>query len=497
MNKSILLLLAFITSNLLAQEIITPLRKNNYSKPASYDEIAVYVRQLDSISELITTEVIAKSAEGRNIFGIKFSSSQFGSNPSKVKVLLLAQQHGNEQAGKEGALLLMQELLKAENRYLFERIDLAIVPQMNPDGSDSNSRRNGNGMDLNRNHLIITEPEVIGLHRLFDQYLFEVTLDAHEYFPYGETWQKYGYRNNSDLLLGTATNSNVSEKLRGLSNKSYLPFIKEFLGARNVSNFIYSPGGPPELDYIRHSTFDINDGRQSFAIQNTLSFIQEGLNGTDRFADNIKHRAESQMSGMRGLLEYTYRNSKKIKSLVARERAKLVQDHSSIVAIQSEHVRNGEKLHLPLLSYSTGRDTLVIVSDYRPVVKSIYDVNKPAGYLIPKQLKELAEWVDRQGIISHPYKPELSDKIELYEAITIDSIDFEGDIVVNPTLAVKKLSKAINPDDYIYLPTNQLKGDMIVIALEPKSMLGLVTYKEFSHLLKKGEPFPVLRVIKK
>ena len=101
------------------------------------------------------------------------------------------------------------------------------------------------------------------------------------------------------------------EKLRGLSNKSYVPFIKEYLEQGQISNFIYSPGGPPEIDYIRHSTFDINDGRQSFAIQNTFSFIQEGLNGRDRFADNIKHRAESQMRGMRGLLEYTYQQQVK------------------------------------------------------------------------------------------------------------------------------------------------------------------------------------------
>ena len=109
-------------------------------------------------------------------------------------------------------LLLMQKLLKPENEYLFKRIDLVIVPQMNPDGSESNSRRNGNDMDLNRNHLILTEPETIGLHSLFDKYLFEVTMDVHEYFPYGEAWQKYGYHNNSDLLLGTATNSNVLGK---------------------------------------------------------------------------------------------------------------------------------------------------------------------------------------------------------------------------------------------------------------------------------------------
>jgi hypothetical protein len=37
---------------------------------------------------------------------------------------------------------------------------------------------------------------------------------------------------------------------------------------------------------------------------------------------------------------------------------------------------------------------------------------------------------------------------------------------------------------------------MIVIALEPKSELGIVTYKKYQHLLKKGEDFPILRVVK-
>jgi len=496
MNKPILVLLAFLTSNLLAQEILTPLQKNGYSKPASYDELAGYIQQLDKTG-LIKAEVLAKSVQGRNIYGVKFSSSEFGKEPSKIKVLLLAQQHGNEQGGKEGALLLIQELLKPENQYLFKWIDLVIVPQMNPDGSETNSRRNGNGMDLNRNHLILTEPETTGLHRLFDKYLFEVTMDIHEYSPYGETWQKYGYRNNSDLLLGSATNNNVSEKLRELSNSGFLPYIKEFLNARNVSNFIYSPGGPPEIEYIRHSTFDINDGRQSFAIQNTFSFIQEGLNGKDGLSDNLKHRAECQMSGMLGLLVFSYNNCGEIKKIVAGERKNLINGAPASVSIQSVHAGNGKTLHLPLISYSTGNDTVVNVSDYRPVVKSIYDVKKPAGYLVPKKLKEVSQWAERQGITGSPYKPKHSDKFEMYEVKSNDSIDFEGDIVVNPSLTIKQPLKAINPDDYIYLPTKQLKGDLIVIALEPKSMLGLVTYKEFSHLLKPGEEFPILRVIKK
>ena len=438
MNKYLLFLLVFIASNLSGQETTTPLEKNNYSRPTTYEELNAYVRHLDTISGLIKTEVIATSVGGRSIFGVRFSSSETGKDPSKIKVLILAQQHGNEQGGKEGALLLMQKLLKPENEYLFKKIDLVIVPQMNPDGSESNSRRNGNDMDLNRNHLILTEPETIGLHSLFDKYHFEVTLDVHEYFPYGEAWQKYGYHNNSDLLLGTATNSNVPEKLRELSNKSCVPFIKEYLDARQISNFLYSPGGPPEIEYIRHSTFDINDGRQSFAIQNTFSFIQEGLNGRDRYSDNIKHRTESHMLGMLGLLNYANNNCKRIKKLVADEQKKLIHDTSVQIAIQSEHVKNGEKLHLPVLSYSTGKDSVIIVNDYRPVVKSIYDVIKPSGYLVPKKLSEVAGWIDRQALSQSVYVPETGDKIEAYSVQSIDSIDFEGDTVVNPSLPRKR-----------------------------------------------------------
>ena len=52
---------------------------------------------------------------------------------------------------------------------------------MNPTGSEIDTRFNANGMDLNRNHLILTEPETIALHKLFDKYFFEATMDVHEY----------------------------------------------------------------------------------------------------------------------------------------------------------------------------------------------------------------------------------------------------------------------------------------------------------------------------
>jgi hypothetical protein len=491
--KIIIVFLVLFIGNIFAQ--LTPLQKSNYKELTSHNQLKQFIKELDNKSGLIRSEVIAKSVEGRELFAVYFSKDGFGKDKSKIKVLIFAQQHGNEQSGKEGALLLIEELLKPENRYLFDKIDFVLVPQMNPDGSEKNKRRNSNGMDLNRNHLILTEPETIGLHKLFNRYLCDVTMDVHEYSPYGETWKKYGYRENNDEEVGTNTNINVAVKIRNLSNKGYLPFINKYLNDKHISFFEYSPGGPPEIDYIRHSTFDINDGRQSFGIQNTFSFIQEGLNGDDDSLDNIKNRAERQMTGMRGLLEFAYRHKNEIKNLVEDERNKLIKNKlNNKVAIQLDHYPDGSRLEFPLLSYYSNNDSVITVKNYRPVVKSLLDIERPVGYLVPKNLKEIMDWADRHSLKYYDYKKSNSDKIEQYYIKGIDSIDFEGDMTVNPVVEVNDISNIISDEDYIFIPTKQLRNNMIVIALEPKSELGLVTYKKYEHLVKKGEKYPILRV---
>ncbi|MBK7230057.1 MAG: hypothetical protein IPH97_14575 [Ignavibacteriales bacterium] len=497
MTKIIFFVLILAAVNMFSQSELTPLQKSDYKKISSHSELYQFIKEVDEKSDLIKSEVMTKSVEGKELFAVYFSKDGFGKDESKIKVLIFAQQHGNEQSGKEGALLLINELLKPENQYLFDKIDFVLVPQMNPDGSEKNQRRNGNSMDLNRNHLILTEPETIGLHKLFNKYLFEVTMDVHEYAPYGETYKQYGYRHNNDEELGVNTNINIDGKIRTMQKKVYLPYIEKYFEDRNFSYFEYSPGGPPEIDYIRHSTFDINDGRQSLGIQNTLSFIQEGLNGKDVFIDNIKHRAEGQMTGMLGLLEFVYNHKDEIKSLVKTEKEKLVSNTvSGKVAIQLDHFADGSKLELPLLSYYSNNDTVITVSDYRPIVKSIYDVVRPTGYLVPKNLTEIVAWADRHELIYSDYRKSDEDIIEQYFISGIDSMDFERDIIVNPTVEVDQIKNDLVEADYIFIPVNQLRNNMIVIALEPKSELGLVTYKQFEHLLKKGEIFPILRLVK-
>ena len=492
----LLILLAPIFA--LSQELKTPLEKKNFNDVTKYAELVEFVQQLDAQSPILQVETIGKTVEGRDIFALKFSKSKFGEDNSKTRVLIFAQQHGNEQSGKEGALLLAAELLKPENSYLLEKIDFAMVPQVNADGAEQNKRRNGHDADLNRNHLILEEPEVIALHNFFDKYLFEVTMDVHEYAPYfSESWKKFGYRCNSDELIGVNTNCNISQEIRDFSNQVFVPFYRDFLTKQQFSNSIYAPGGPPEIEYIRHSTYDINDGRQSFGIQNTFSLIQEGLNGEDVFKDRIQHRAQGQKTGMKALLEFTYQNANTIKKMVAKQRKELIsQKPGTAYAIQMKHVKTGAQHPLPVYSYSTGKDSVIMVKDYRPLVKSVADISRPVGYLVPKNLPELVNWSKRQSVKTEPAPSLKKMKVEQYVVTSIDSMDFEGDIIIEPKVKAEEI-KLENTDDYLFLPVNQLKGNMIITALEPGSELGLVTYSAYRHLVNAGEKFPVLRVVKK
>lgn len=515
--------LALITFVLMATstsgQLINPASMRQYTTPTSYSEITAFVKQAGT-SPLLDVRTIGSSVEGRDIYALCFSETEFGKDPSKAKVLIFAQQHGNEQSGKEAVLLLTSELLKEENKYLLKRLDIALIPQVNPDGSETNKRRNANDVDLNRNHLILNQPETMALHKFFDDFLFHATVDVHEYSPYGESWEKYGFRKNASVTLGALTNPNINPRLLKVTNNDALPTVLRFITERGFSSAVYTPGGPPGVDYIRHSTFDINDGRQSFGIQNTFSFIQEGMNGTDTYVKNLAHRAAGQLAGLQGFLNYLYENHEMVINIVNQSRAGLLKngpgykmDNSPAdrslpgswesVTIQAEHVNDGRILQLPVVKFSSPLydtyEKLVMVKDYRSTVKSLLDVTLPYGYLIPVADDKLMDWIKRLDLITEKSGSLASSKdkentfsLEEYAIEGVDSVDFERDIIA---VARVKTNKAVDVilENYLLVPTAQLKGLLVVQALEPQSMLGLPTYEEFRYLMSQSK-YPVIRV---
>lgn len=497
MRRFLLLTLILYNFVAVAQPLKTPAQIKNFEAPSSYQEMVDFIEEIDRSSDLVSVESIGKSVLGRDLFALKFSKLGTPINQPKIKVLIMAQQHGNEQSGKEGALLLASKLMGPKYSCLFERIDLFLVPQVNPDGSEKNARRNSNEVDLNRNHMIMTEPEVVALHNLFDKYLFEVTMDVHEYYPYRESWISRGYSKNSDLLIGWNTNPQIPVEIRDFQKRELMPFWSEYLNRSGISNGTYTPGGPTQESIVRYSTFDVNDGRQSFGIQNAFSFIQEGLNGEDSFIQNLSHRAYSQFCGMLALLEFVYKNQLEMQKIVVRERKNLISPPAKEnVAIQMEHVADGSTLKMSVYSYFSKRDSTIEFKNFRPVVKPVLSVKKPFGYLIPSSQKELVNWAKRVGFEFATLSNSKNLIFEKLAISAIDSIDFEGDIIASPKITTTVISDSLSLGDFIFIPTAQLKGNLLVLALEPQSQLALATYSLFDYLMKAQTTYPMIRVQK-
>ncbi len=480
--------LLFLTIKILLSQ--TPLIKSNYTRLTSYDELKNFVFEIDKKSDLVKAEVLTKTVEGREIFVLFFSCDEFGKDPNKLKVLFFAQQHGNEQSGKEGALLLIDELTKAENQYLFHKLDLAIIPQMNPDGSEKNQRRNSNNVDLNRNHLILTENETIALHKLFDVYNFEVTLDVHEYSPYTESWKEFGYYKNADEQVGILSNPNISESIQKYQKEKVLPFIRDYLSVRDYSFCEYVVGGPPDKERLRHSTVDINDGRQSFGILNSLSFILEGKNGIDSYLHNIKRRAHGQFEAMMGLLKFCYDNSNEIKNLIKLERKSY--DKLKEITLRADHFHDGSEFILPVTRIEDSVDTLITIKNYSPKVKQLKKVKIPKGYLVPRNDSLLINLLKRHSIKFLEKIPG-GAKFYRYEILSIDSILLEGEYLKDLRIKKNRVKELSSISEYVYVPLNQLKRNLIVLTFEPQSMVGIIQYPHFKYLTEK-KFFSVIRV---
>ena len=90
---------------------------------------------------VVTRTVIGTSVQGRDIVAFRLGEP---ARPRVRTVVLLAAMHGNEAAPSQ----ILRSLVKGRPVI---GLDLWVVPTYNPDGVAAGTRKNANGVDLNRN----------------------------------------------------------------------------------------------------------------------------------------------------------------------------------------------------------------------------------------------------------------------------------------------------------------------------------------------------------
>jgi len=469
--------------------IQAPIERHAYTILTTYDSLQTFVTSLDGRGP-ITVQRIATSHQGRSIVACLISSSKrYGDDTAKLRVMLFAQQHGDEPGGKEALTLLLAKAASNDLHDILSHVDLIVVPQMNPDGAELRQRRTADSIDLNRNHMLLTSPETKGLHDLFGKWWPHVTLDLHEFGPFSRSWSDSGFIKLVDVQLGMLTNLNSSEALRTYQRRLVFPFIAGEMKRDRYLFHEYIVGSPS--DRIRYSTTEINDGRQSFGILNTLSFIQEGRGGKE-LEDRLERRAKSQLASAQALLTYCGRHAQEIRSLVNYERSRLLDREGKNVVVAMDHFQGGGELSIPVHLLPSGKDSAWRVRPLHDVVRPIFSTALPSSYVVPREYASIIELLRRHNVRQEVVQVEKGVSAGVYTIDTVRADTLEEEWHPRPALRLETAPATLHPGDVI-VTTEQYHSLFLAILLEPNSMWGLVKYPGYESLLSR-KTYPILRI---
>jgi hypothetical protein len=524
----------------------TPAEAVNYGQYSQYEEISHFLSLLDSLSEELTVQIVGKSLgteeyEAKDFYLCILTEEGADSpqrlNREKPTFYLVAAKHGNEQSAKEAALWLIRDLAVGELNPLLKKVNFLIMPQSNPYGNWFDQRRNEQNLDLNRDHVKLEAPETETINRVFRIWMPEVTMDVHEK---GDDFNR--------VSIGCVSNVNINKMLQEFSREKILTEVKEKLNKEGITFHEYlitqemgidsSAGvtyrtedleGREEMK--RYSTTDLNDGRNSPGIYETLSFIQEGASRHD--ITTLKDRTRYQYFGIRYFAESVASHSEEIIKLVRSLRAELLDkahefSDQNLVHMRMRYARNPQEPTLTIKKFKRSRspirgvlkvdkkagDTVTtseldrypypsetkvveeVVENWFPDVEPLISVSRPLGYLIPAKHQDVLETLLRHGIQVQAFTKDVRLDIESYQIGEV--VPAEYDYLPPMKIDVsKKTHEIIAKKGDMYVTCAQPGANLIPCLLEPQSQYGFIRYWKFNLVQEEGDIYPFYRVTAK
>ena len=126
--------------------------------------------------DLLRVREVGRSLEGREIWDVTFGTGPF-------VVLMWSQMHGDEPTATSALFDVYEYLNRHRGEPAVQRILSALtvhtIPMLNPDGAERWQRRNAQGLDMNRDALLLQSPEGQLLKRVRDELNPRVGFNLH------------------------------------------------------------------------------------------------------------------------------------------------------------------------------------------------------------------------------------------------------------------------------------------------------------------------------
>jgi len=522
----------------------TPAEETLYKQYTQHDSIARFLSRVTALSPEAKIKVIGRTRETREfpsrelylcILSEEGLSRPDQRNPAKLSVLITAGQHGNEQSAKEAALRLIRDIAWGELKPLLKKANILVVPQTNPYGNFFDRRTNEQDLDMNRDHVKLETEGVAAIHRVFSEWLPEATIDVHEK---GDDY----YR----VSIGCVSNLNIDPRIQEYSRKTILAEVERALAQIPVAFHEYlvteelgvntSAGASLHAEDLRqremmkrYSTTDINDGRNSLGIYETLSFIQECSSRHD--LATLAERTRWQYAGLRSFLESAVRHAEDVKSLVRGSRRAL-RDKAvrggadNPVHLKMDFARDRQQPELILKKFEKADSPILgilkadkkafelvaeedltdypwpekvkvvteVVKNWFPRVEARLSVDRPQGYIIPAAQMDVVETLLRHGLEVQMFTADMSLEEEVYRVISL--VPARYDYLPPESLAVemKAMTALVKKGDF-FVSCSQPGANLIPCLLEPLSDFGLIRYQAYRLVPQTGDFFAIARYV--
>ncbi len=498
-----LILLISVNISFAQKEMLTPLEQSRFTRLSSHADVMIYLESLQKESSMLAISVIGKSVEGREIPLLHFSQKDetASKETNKLKVFIICQQHGSEPAGKEAALIIARKLIR-EYTFLLDKFDIYLIPLVNPDGAEINQRKNANNVDLNMNYVRLDQPESRAVHDAFLEIKPEITIDVHEYDAVRKEWVSNGVIRDADIMLDGPTNLNIAKDIIQFSQKKIIPESGKKIENEGYKFHRLVFGTPFKGDRMRYSSSTIRDGRQSFGIYNTFSFVLEGK----RYADvlsNIKRRVESQVSALEAFLNTITEYDSEIKDIINNSRKHILEpaDQSrNLIHLQMDYFPDPDyqAVYFPLFDLYKWAPVNRKVKNLSPIIKPKKSVVLPQAYIFESNQEGLISLLNKHRIQMKTYKSDTLLMVEVYEVLhDVPAIE-EGKSSRNIDVLVREEKKKITPRHKIVF-LNQPAGVLIPLLLEPQSSWGILSTnsglrKKFKKYAQLNSDYPIWRL---
>jgi hypothetical protein len=529
-----------------AQALPTPAEEKGYLRYSQNEDVARFLSELDARCREVNVRIVGRTKDmpgfpAKDIFLAVVSENGAlrarDLDRAKPTILLTAAQHGNEQSAKEAALRLLRDFAAGELKPLLKTLNVLVMPQTNPTGNQFDVRVNEIDLDMNRDHVKVEAEGVAAIHRVFREFMPEVTIDVHEK---GDDY----YR----VSIGCVSNADIHPSLQDFSrrillgeveaalNKRKIPFheylVSEEMGINTSAGAALRPedlAGREEMK--RYSTPDLNDGRNSLGIFETLSFIQEGASRHD--IPTLRERTDRQYWGLRALCEAAAGHAAEVLAMVKGLRQDLmtkagVYTESNVVHLRMAYARDPKNPTLTIKQFEaeaqprtlgtlkadkkagdavrsadliapppakSPKIAVIEVKNWFPNVEPRLSVIRPLGYVIPARHADVVENLLRLGIAVTMFT---RDRVLDVEAYTVGEIvPARYDYLAPERIEVAKAALRLpaRRGDY-YVSCAQPAANLIPCLLEPQSEFGLIRYGTYKLVPAAGDVWAFYRLTK-